>query len=300
MNNSYSPNFAEDFLPDGQHAIKTSNLTNFHAFCSLLTETGSGSLRMGVVTGAPGTGKTTAIQSYLDAQRINAHTGLPSALRIKVKPKSTPKALATDVVSVVKDRARGRTSYELADEAADAIIRNDVKLLFVDEADRLTADTFDLLRYIHDKSGCPIAVVGLPAILRVIDAQDQYGSRTALRMHFEPLEPDEILATVMPELVFPFWEFDPGNVQDREMGERLWRAITPSLRKLRNALEISSRLAELRQQRIDAELIGEALSWTTTDSDVRRYNEKKAPAPPKTEEEISERRKAARKGKKTK
>jgi len=296
----YPLDFAEDFLPAGQHYILTSNVNDFYGFCSLLTLPGSGYLRMGVVTGDPGSGKTTAIQSYLNELNASAHTGLPPAVRVKVRPKSTQKALATDIVSTVKDRIRGRTSYELADEAADAIVRNDVRLIFVDEADRLNEDTFDLLRHIHDKTGCPVAIVGLDPILTVIDRQAKFESRIGLRMEFAALKPHEVLTVILPQLIFPYWEFDPTNERDLEMGERLWQAISPSLRKLRNVLEISSRLAEFRQQRIDEELIKEALKWAAKKEDLLNYSQQKAPEPPKTAEEFSERRKAAKKGKKRK
>ena len=57
----------------------------------------------------------------------------------------------------------------MADEAAEAMVRNDLEVLVVDEADRLNEDTIEVLRHIHDKSGCSIVIVGLPDILGVVD-----------------------------------------------------------------------------------------------------------------------------------
>ena len=80
-----------------------------------------------------------------------------AALGVAVLP-----AFAVDLILALNDRAKGQNVYQTADEAVAAIIRNSVELIIVDEADRLTVESFDILRHIHDKSGCRIVVVGLP------------------------------------------------------------------------------------------------------------------------------------------
>ncbi len=57
-------------------------------------------------------------------------------------------------------------------EAAAAIERNDLKLIIVDEADRLNEDSFEVLRHLFDKTGCPILLVDLPSILERSAEQD--------------------------------------------------------------------------------------------------------------------------------
>jgi DNA transposition AAA+ family ATPase len=60
----------------------------------------------------------------------------------------------------------------IAAEAAAAIERNDLKLIIVDEADRLNEDSVEVLRYLFDKTGCPIVLVDLPSILERLAEQD--------------------------------------------------------------------------------------------------------------------------------
>ena|SRR6266487_2933987 len=60
----------------------------------------------------------------------------------------------------------------IAAEAAAAIERNDLKLIIVDEADRLNEDSFEMLRHLFDKTGCPILLVDLPSILERSAEQD--------------------------------------------------------------------------------------------------------------------------------
>ena len=60
----------------------------------------------------------------------------------------------------------------IAAEAAAAIERNDLKLIIVDEADRLNEDSFEVLRHLFDKTGCPIVLVDLPSILERLAEQD--------------------------------------------------------------------------------------------------------------------------------
>ena len=148
---------------------------------------------MGVITGRAGLGKTVAIQDFVDEAQPMSCTGLPSIIKIKVKPDSTPKALAMDVLTSLCDKPIGSNRYQLADEVAAAIKRNSVSLLIVDEADRLTEASFDLLRHIHDKTGCPVILVGLPDILKVIARQEKFQSRVGLKMSFPAVTEEEML-----------------------------------------------------------------------------------------------------------
>jgi replication-associated recombination protein RarA len=264
--------FAEDRLPPGQKPIETSNVRRFITFMELITDSQKRYSTMGVVTGPAGIGKTVSIQAYLDNLEPRAHTGLPGSIKVTVKPRSTPKALAVDTVDSLRDKPRGRNSYELADEAAAAIVRNALELLIIDEADRLNEDSFELLRHLFDKTGCPIVVVGLPRILGVIDRHEKFASRVGLRMDFLPLEQDEILNVVLPGLVFERWEFDPSSETDRQMGERIWKMVNPSLRKLRNLLQIASQIAKAYDQpRVTLSTVNEAFSWSATKEDRRRF-----------------------------
>ncbi len=267
--------FAEDHLPEGQKPIQTTNVKRSKRFIGLLTDPERRKPTMAVITGLPGTGKTIAAQDYLDNLAPHTHTALPIAIKIKVKPRSTPLALAKVIMDSLQEKYRGNTIFEITDEAAAAIERNDIKLIIVDEADRLNEDSFEVLRHLHDKTGCPILLVGLPSILRVIDRHDKFSSRVGMRMQFKPLELEEILRVVLPELVIPRWVHNPDCEADRLMGEAIWNKVNPSLRKLANLLELAGQTARATNiPTITQACIDEAYKWLMTEEDHHRARRK--------------------------
>jgi DNA transposition AAA+ family ATPase len=268
--------FAEDHLPEGQKPIQTKNVKRCKAFMWLITDPERSSPTMGVITGLAGIGKTIATQDYLDSVAPHAHTALPTAIKVKVMPRSTPRALAKTVLDGLLEKPKGNNIYEMADEAALAIERNELKLIVVDEADRLNEDSFDVLRHLYDKTGCPIVLVGLPSILRVIERHEKFSSRVGLRMHFLPLELEEVLTVVLPGLVIPRWCYNPTQESDRLMGTEIWNKVNPSLRKLTSLLELASQTARVNDApSISIATIEEAFEWMATQADHQRARKKK-------------------------
>jgi DNA transposition AAA+ family ATPase len=294
--------FAGDRLPPGQKPILTSSVRRFIAFMGLITDPKKGYSTMGLVTGDAGLGKTVAIQAYLDDLEPRTHTSLPAVTKIQIKPRSTPKALAVDIAAMLRDEVRGGNIYQVADSAAYAIDRNDLECLVVDEADRLNEDSFEVLRYLFDKSGCPVVVVGLPSIESVIDRHEKFKSRVGLRMEFMPVKREELLSLVLPNLVFPCWQFNHEDEADYAMGERICAMVGTSLRKLRNLLQIASQTAQFEgAPRITLEMITEAFRWSASREDKQRLRNSGAkvdnqPENEHTEyEDKSERRRNAKK-----
>ncbi len=263
--------FAEDRLPEGQKVIQTTNVKRSKLFIGLLTDPERRSPTMGVITGLPGVGKTIALQDYLDNLASHVHTALPIAIKVTVLPRSTPRAFAKTIMDGLLEKSRGNNIYEIADEAAAAIERNDLKLIGVGEANRLNEDSFEVLRHLFDKTGCRILLVGLPSILRVIDRYEQFSSRVGLRMQFLPLELEEILNVVLPQLVIPRWAYDPQREADRLMGEAIWSKVNPSLRNLTNLLDLASQTARaMDAPTITPACIDEAFKWMMTQEDHHR------------------------------
>jgi len=52
-------------------------------------------------------------------------------------------------------RSLNANRFKMADEAAEAILSNDLKILFVDDPEQLNAEGFDFLRYIYAKTAAP-------------------------------------------------------------------------------------------------------------------------------------------------
>jgi len=254
--------FAEDYLPEGQSVIETKNVKRCRSFIRLITDPKRRSPTMGVITGLAGVGKTIASQYYLDNLAPHAQTALPTAIKIKVMPRSTPRALAKTILDCLLEKSRGRNIYEMADEVAAALERNYIQLLVVDEADRLNEDSFEVLRHLFDKTGCRIVLVGLPNILSVIERHEKFSSRVGLRMSFAPLDLGEVLDLVLPNSVFPHWNYHSGNESDREMGTAIWHKVNPSLRNLHNLLATASQIAtDENIPSITQDIIDEAYLW---------------------------------------
>ena len=253
---------SEDHLPADQPTIQTLGVKRLNAFMTLATAASRYPL-MGVITGRAGLGKTSAVQDFVDQAKPESYTGLPSIIKVKVVPDSTPKALALDILTSLGEKASGGNRYQLADEAAAAIVRNLVRLLIVDEADRLTDASFDLLRHIHDKTGCPVVLVGLPDILKVIARQEKFESRVGLKMQFPAVTREEMLEVVLPGMIFPHWKINVEDPNDCAMGERIYELVGGSMRKLRNLLNIANQIVEIDQGIcITPETIEEAFRWT--------------------------------------
>ncbi len=288
--------FAEDHLPEGQPVIETKNVKRCRSFMRLITDPERRSPTMGVITGLAGVGKTIATQYYLDSLAPHPQTALPPAIKIKVMPRSTPRALAKTILDSLLEQSRGSNIYEMADEVAAAISRNCLHLLVVDEADRLNEDSFEVLRHLFDKTGCRIVLVGLPNILSVIERHQKFSSRVGLRMSFTPLTLEEVLDLVLPKLVFPHWNYDPVNGSDREMGTVIWHKVNPSLRNLHSLLSTASQMARDEQvPSITQDLINEASLWTMTQSSQSTATASPAESSQKGDyERISEERQKAK------
>lgn len=243
--------FDEMQLPPDKKPIETRNIKRFNFYIKLLLESKqkTGYSTMAIVTGRAGIGKTMAIWNYLNSLTPRSHTGIPACIGIRVIPGTTPRELVKTLYDCFGEGEiePRKTGAKIANEAAKAILEYDVKLLFVDEADLLNVDCFELLRYIFDKTGCPIVVVGLPRILHVIIRYAKFKDRVPLHLPFHAPTEHEILHTILPQLVFPGWTFDPKNEKDLAMGQELWEKVRPSLRDLRAMLEYASQIAEIHK-----------------------------------------------------
>ncbi len=291
-----TPAFDEDRLPEDQPPIMTSSVKRLIGFVDVLTEPTLRYATIGVVTAPAGTGKTIASQICHETLLRRFHTVLPVCIRVKVMGRSTSRTLLTDILIALgeKPKRQNERIQQLSKEAATAIERNDLRLIILDESDRLRDDSFELVRYLLDKTGCPQLLVGLPKILTVIEGHEKFDSRVGRRMSFDPLELDEVLKVVLPELVFPFWTFDPHNEDDRLMGIEIWRKVHPSLRKLRNLLETASTIAKVKKvAKITLPIIREAYTWALSQNEYHQPAMQATPAPG-SHEDIANQRRAAR------
>lgn len=239
-------NVEGELLPPQQPVVLTPSCHTCIDFLDLLRRIPhlTGYASMGAITGEAGLGKSVAVTHYLAMQTPRAHTGVPGVMLYTLKPRSTPRALAEGLIETLHDRPKGRTVYKFEAEAALAIQRNDIDLLIIDEADRLNEESFELLRHLFDTTNCPVVLVGLPNLLRIIHLHAKFLSRMGPHFRFLPLTEAQVIEMVLPQLRLPFWQFDPTNPDDRALGHLLWQQVRPSFRRLRVVLQYAAGIAE--------------------------------------------------------
>lgn len=280
------PEYADDLdfenrLPIGQAPIMTTSVKRFHAYMQFIMQSReeTGYATMGVITGDAGVGKTIALQTYLQSLTPRAYTGFPACVSIKVSPRSTAKAVVKALIATLGGEQAGYNVYDMEAVSAEAIRRNDLDLILVDEGDWLNVESFELLRHIFDRTGCPIVIIGLPRIMRVINRHEKFVSRVGLHMEFLPLTQEEVLTTVLPALTLPYWRYHVDDPADREMGTALWQRVCPSFRKLRVVLQYASQIARARQaERITPAILTETFHLTLIPQ-VPTPRKMSAPAP---------------------
>jgi DNA transposition AAA+ family ATPase len=147
------PEYADDLdfenrLPVGQAPIMTTSVKRFHAYMQFIMQSReeTGYATMGVITGDAGVGKTIALQTYLQSLTPRAYTGFPACVSIKVSPRSTAKAVAKTLIATLNGEQAGHNVYDMEAVSAEAIRRNDLDLILVDEGDWLNVESFGLIR----------------------------------------------------------------------------------------------------------------------------------------------------------
>ena len=214
------------------------------------------------VTGIAGIGKSMAVNHYVAGQQLQAHTGLPSCIKIIVPPKPTPRSLTTAILAMLAEQLRGRNAKELADHVMGSLERYDIRLLIFDEGDRLNDASFDMLRDIYDQTHRPMVLVGLPRLMGVIERYEQFNSRVAMEIEFKSLSLDELRTTFLPHIQFSKWHFDPNLDEDAALAEYVWKQVNPSLRRLVNWIQIANAIAEAdNMERVTLETMKEATEF---------------------------------------
>ncbi len=240
----------------GNHgSIQTSNVKCLTAIANELIGTNEHATTMGIVTGAPGTGKSTAARIYQALCEQEHAALLPQSIMITVMPHTTIKALLCSIVEQSGHSTSLRNTYDIFEEAVTALDQRNEHLLMIDEADRLTQESLHVLASLFNQTACPILLIGQPKLLVTIQANPRLASRIGSPMVFPSLSQQEVLDVVLPQLVIPSWSFDPQKEADCHLGKEIWQNVCPSLRRLTHLLALSSQLAQMSSQPIITQTI---------------------------------------------
>ncbi len=126
---------------------------------------------IGVVTGPSGCGKTLA-------QTAVRRLDFPSAVAVEVNPGcASPRSFLRAMIQAERAASAGitgrrgrRACAEHVYSTAEAFNRivdrlaGSGRLILIDEADNLRNSTFNVIRQLHDATGCPVVLVGRPPL----------------------------------------------------------------------------------------------------------------------------------------
>jgi hypothetical protein len=162
---------------------------------------------IGLCYGKPGVGKTESARQFANWNLIEPL--LQKSPRVRQLPESlahcdvlfltpevtvTPKKLETSI-NLSRNRFDGLIEQARVSHFPESFMEKrqskNVKLLIVDEADRLKFQSLELLRDLHDRGNLGIVLMGMPGIERRIKRFGQLYSRVHLTYEYPPLNADE-------------------------------------------------------------------------------------------------------------
>lgn len=162
--------------------VPTQNYQKLRELCSDLLSGGVG-VELAAAIGKAGRGKTDS------AEKI--YTEMPSTVYIHCGVKwSVPRLLReiTFALSGTKPRLRDVCEQIIIDE-----INLHRRILFVDDAHRLSTHCLNMLRDIHDLSGAPVLMLGEEHLKTKIYRENGLKSRVRKILRFEPITASDIM-----------------------------------------------------------------------------------------------------------
>jgi DNA transposition AAA+ family ATPase len=158
----------------------------------------------------------------------------------------TPRWLLESITYQIDDAPRS-TSRDAAFQRALATLKQrHVRLLAVDEADKLQNEHLEVLRMLLLETPCSLLLIGLPSLLSRIEKYGRLVTSASFSLQFLQLSDEEMFTSFLPQLTLPGWVFHPKNETDLYMGKYLWRNTRPSLRRLITILAYASLITQER------------------------------------------------------
>jgi DNA transposition AAA+ family ATPase len=153
------------------------------------------SLGIGSATGPAGTGKTFALESALASSELPV-----SVHKLEFQNKPTPREVARKLLNNVTGVENHGYRWQLT-EQLEVVLAEEVRLIVVDEAQRLNRDCFEVLRYLHDhpKTRFGLIFSGGNGCWDVLSREPMLESRIWRPIFFETLSTAEVLKVV------PLW-----------------------------------------------------------------------------------------------
>ena len=145
--------------------------------CSVLSEDQS----LGVISGVIGAGKSFCAREHCEAN--------PQDLLVECPPRTlltSPRAILDVIAEPLGIPVGSNTSRRALAEAIICCLRDGRGMLLLDEADRLTTNLADLLRYISEQSGRPVCMIGAPRLADTLKRHEPLNTRVGFRYDVRP------------------------------------------------------------------------------------------------------------------
>lgn len=221
LGDDYAPEDAPENAPkvDPLAFISTQNVRSVNSLCDdLLDPDTSLNASIGMITGAAGYGKTTALQHYVGTHELSAYVLYMEGYTLV----GLCRAIAFELLG-----AEGRSyAVNLAlIERATATMR---KLIIIDEADRMPVRFLEALRNINEKCGVPIVLAGEESLV------GKMASLTRLRSRIR--KPEIVFKPLTTVDVATFYQTAVGiDISNQEnVCRTLWRWSGKDFRTLVN------------------------------------------------------------------
>jgi len=192
---------------------------------------------MVVLYGPPGISKTFALREYV---KRRADAGDDKVLLITANAVTTPRALMVMLCRLLAMPANKSTHILVEDIAFK--LKKTPHLLLIDEANHLNVPGLELMRHIHDLSGCGVVLVGTP---RLYDVFTNGGRKSRdLEQLWSRVGIHDLLPGLTATEVRQIVKASSAHLNDAAITE-LQRTIHGSTRRLTKLLPRLIRLKEL-------------------------------------------------------
>nr|DAN48311.1 MAG TPA: putative ATPase, putative transposase [Caudoviricetes sp.] len=150
-----------------------------------------------VIYGQAGLGKTQAVKNYCEKN--------PAAILIEANPSFTALVLMRKLAAAAKVSTVGSLN-DLFESVSDRL-RDSGRLIVVDEAENLPLRAIEIIRRLHDDTGCGLVLSGMPRLVANLRGKHgelvQLYSRVSVALNLGDSMPDEELEEIaraaMPE-----------------------------------------------------------------------------------------------------
>ena len=136
-----------------------------------------------VIYGQAGLGKTQAVKNYCEKN--------PAAILIEANPSFTALVLMRKLATAAKVSAMGSLN-DLFESVSDRL-RDSGRLIVVDEAENLPLRALEIVRRLHDETGCGLVLSGMPRLVAKHGELVQLYSRVSVALNLGESLPDDEL-----------------------------------------------------------------------------------------------------------